>query len=148
VARTLAVNRLWLCASPDYLARHGTPRHPEELAQHECLVLDGFHPWLFQDGEKVISMRVSGRLQGDNGEAMRDAAVAGLGITLQSTWAMSDELKRGALVRVLADYPMAVQTVVSAQYLNRSFLPPRTSAFIDFFAERFGPVPYWDAGLV
>jgi DNA-binding transcriptional LysR family regulator len=147
VARTLAVNRLWLCASPDYLARHGNPRHPQDLARHQCLVLDGFHPWLFKDGEQVISMRVSGRLQGDNGEAMRDAAVAGLGITLQSTWAMYDQLKSGALVRVLADYPMAVTTVVSAQYLNRSFLPPKTAAFIEFFAQRFGPSPYWDDGL-
>ena len=147
VARTLAVNRLWLCAAPAYLARHGTPRHPHELAQHQCLVLEGFHPWQFKDGNEVISMRVSGRLQGDNGEAMRDAATAGLGITLQSTWAMSEQLKSGALVRVLADYPMAIETVVSAQYLHRSFLAPKTAAFIDFFARRFGPVPYWDEGL-
>ena len=147
VARTLAVNRLWLCAAPAYLAKRGTPRTPQDLAQHECLVLEGFHPWLFKDGSDVTSMRVSGRLQSDNGEAMRDAAVAGLGITLQSTWAMSEQLKSGALVRVLANYPMAVETVVSAQYLHRSFLAPKTAAFIDFFAKRFGPVPYWDAGL-
>jgi DNA-binding transcriptional LysR family regulator len=147
IARTLAPSRLWLCASPAYLARHGTPQRPADLAQHECLVLDGFHPWRFQDGDKEVVMRVRGRMQSDNGEALRDASVAGLGIALQSTWAMYEQLKRGTLVRVLGDYPIVPQSVVSAQYLNRSYLPPKTVAFIDFFAARFGPSPYWDDGL-
>lgn len=147
VARKLATSRLWLCAAPDYLARHGMPRRPEELAAHQCLVLEGTNPWPFRDGASVLKVRVGGRMQSDNGEALRDAAVAGLGIALQSTWAMVDQLKSGSLVRVLADFPMAVETVVSAQYLNRSYLPPKTAAFIDFFAARFGPVPYWDEGL-
>ena len=147
VARTLAPSRLWLCASPAYLARHGTPQRPEDLAAHQCLVLEGTSPWRFEDGKQVVSVRVGGRLQSDNGEALRDAAVAGLGIALQSTWAMHEQLKRGQLVRVLARYPLAQKPVVSAQYLNRNFLPPKTVAFIDFFAARFGPAPYWDEGL-
>lgn len=93
------------------------------------------------------SVRVGGRLQSDNGEALRDAALAGLGITLQSTWAVYEQLKSGTLLRVLPDFPIAYDSVVSAQYLNRNFLPPKTVAFIDFFAARFGPAPYWDEGL-
>lgn len=147
VARTLAPNRQWLAASPAYLAAAGIPRRPEQLAAHQCLVLEGTNPWRFKDGSEVISVRVGGRMQSDNGEAMRDAAVAGLGITLQSTWSMHEQLRSGALVRVLADFPIALDTVVSAQYLNRNFLPPKTQAFIDFFAVRFGPAPYWDEGL-
>ena len=147
VARTLAPSRLVLCASPAYLAEHGTPMRPEQLAQHECLVLEGNHPWRFQDGTKVVSVSVDGRIKSDNGEALRDAAVGGLGIALQSTWAVYQQLASGALVRVLGEFPLAVETVVSAQYLNRHFLPPKTRAFIDFFAARFGPAPYWDAGL-
>jgi DNA-binding transcriptional LysR family regulator len=147
VARTLAPSRQWLCASPDYLARAGVPRRPEDLLQHQCLVLEGTNPWRFIDGRETVSVRVSGRMQSDNGEAMRDAAVAGLGIALQATWAMVDQLKSGALVRVLGDYALAQQPVVSAQYLNRHFLPPKTAAFIDYFAARFGPAPYWDQGL-
>lgn len=148
VARTLAPSRLVLCAAPAYLAAHGYPQRPEDLARHQCMVLDGSNPWKFKtpDGS-VASVRVSGPIQGDNGEAMRDAAVDGLGICQQSTWAVYQQLKAGTLVRVLGDYPSAVTSVVSALYLNRSFLPPRSKAFIDFFGARFGPAPYWDEGL-
>lgn len=147
VARVLAPNRLWLCASPAYLAARGTPQRPADLADHECLVLENFNPWRFKDGERVETVRVRGRLQSDNGEALRDGALAGLGIALQSTWAMYEQLKAGTLVRVLPAFPLAMETVVSAQYLNRHFLPPKTQAFIEFFAARFGPSPYWDEGL-
>lgn len=147
VARVLAPNRLWLCASPAYLAARGTPQRPADLADHECLVLENFNPWRFKDGERVETVRVRGRLQSDNGEALRDGALAGLGIALQSTWAIYEQLKAGTLVRVLPEFPLAMETVVSAQYLNRHFLPPKTQAFIEFFAARFGPAPYWDEGL-
>lgn len=157
VARTLAPSRQLLVASPAYLAAHGTPVHPGQLAAHECLALEGTTPWRFRqpaagaggtdgDDAAVLTVRVSGRIQSDNGEALRDAAVAGLGITLQSAWAVYQQLRSGALVQVLADFPLAAVWVVSAQYLHRSFLPPKTQAFIDFFAARFGPVPYWEQG--
>ncbi len=147
VARTLAPSRMWLCAAPAYIEQFVMPQRPEELVAHQCLVLEGTNPWRFVDGDKVVEVRVKGRLQSDNGEANRDAAIAGLGISLQATWAMYQQIRSGALVRVLADYPMAGESVVSAQYLNRNFLPPKTQVFIDYFAARFGPAPYWDEGL-
>ncbi|RRQ96372.1 LysR substrate-binding domain-containing protein, partial [Enterococcus faecalis] len=125
-----------------------TPQRPQELSGHQCLVLEGVNPWNFRDPDgSLISVRVGGRMRSDNGEAMRDAALAGLGIALQSTWAVYQQLKSGGLVPLLGRYPMALNSVVSAQYLNRNFLPPKTQAFIDYFAARFGPAPYWDAGL-
>ncbi|MES2297569.1 MAG: LysR family transcriptional regulator [Pseudomonadota bacterium] len=148
VARTLAPSRLMVCAAPAYLASHGVPRHPLELAAHECLVLGSMNPWRFRaaDGQEM-SVRVGGRMQSDHGEALRDAAVAGLGIALQSSWAISTQLQSGALVALLEDYPPAQASVVSAVYLHRHFLPPKTRVFIDYFAERFGPQPYWDREL-
>jgi DNA-binding transcriptional LysR family regulator len=145
VARILAPNRVVLVASPAYLARHGAPRHPDELVHHQCLVLGDKSPWPFKgkNGEE-IAVRVDGRMRSDNGEALRDAAIDGIGIALQSLWAVYQQLKAGTLVRVLPDYPVAYGAVVSAQYLHRHFLPPRAQAFIDYFAERFGPVPYWE----
>lgn len=147
VARRLAPNRMVLVAAPSYLAARGVPQHPGELARHECLALEGKNPWHFRDGEgggKLVAVRVSGRVQSDNGEALRDAAVAGLGISLHSTWAVYQQLARGELVQVLPAWPVAGEAVVSAQYLNRNFLPPKTQVFIDYLAGRFGPEPYWD----
>lgn len=147
VAKKLAPNRMVLVAAPSYLAAHGVPLHPAELARHECLALEGKNPWHFRDGDRQVAVRVSGRVQSDNGEALRDAAVAGLGISLHSTWAVHRQLANGELVRVLADYPVAGEAVVSAQYLNRNFLPPKTQVFIDYLAGRFGPEPYWDRAI-
>jgi DNA-binding transcriptional LysR family regulator len=148
VARTLAPNRLVLCASPAYLARRGVPRTPDELVEHDCLVLPSMHPWRFRTGDgQVRSVPVTGRLQSDNGEALRDAAIDGLGIALESVWAVYQQVRRGELVPVLGAFPIAQQSLVSALYLNRQFLPPKTQAFIDFFAARFGPVPYWEDAL-
>ncbi len=73
VARKLATNRRVLCASPAYLAEHGTPRHPADLAQHECVILANQCDWAFVMLTGVIDMRVSGRLVTDNGEVIRDA---------------------------------------------------------------------------
>lgn len=146
VARVLAPNRLVICASPDYLKAAGTPTHPRDLEHHQCLVLDGYNPWRFRDTDGgTLSVRVSGQLRSDNGEALRDAAVDGLGIAYQSTWLVAEQLQRGSLVALLADYPIAGESVVSAVYLNRDFLPPKSRVFIDFFSARFGPEPYWDA---
>jgi DNA-binding transcriptional LysR family regulator len=148
VARILAPSRLVVCAAPAYLDAHGRPQRPQDLAAHQCLALEGMNPWRFRDIDgSVISMRVGGRLQSDNGEALRDAAVAGLGIALQSTWAVAEQLKSGALLALLGAYPPALESVVSAVYLHRHFVPPKTRVFIDFFAARFGPAPYWDEGI-
>ncbi len=148
VARTLAPSRLIIVAAPAYIAAQGMPGTPQELAGHQCLVLGSANPWRFHTpGGGVSEVRVAGRLQSDNGEALRDAAVQGLGIALQSTWAVTNQLRDGSLVALMPLYPVASESVVSAQYLNRNFLPPKTQAFIQFFAERFGPQPFWDKGL-
>ncbi|HZX29309.1 MAG TPA: LysR family transcriptional regulator [Telluria sp.] len=148
VARKLAPSRLVLCAAPAYLERAGMPATPAELLRHECLVLDGSNPWRLRnpDGTET-AVRVSGRMVSDNGEACRDLALDGMGITQQSTWSVYRQLQAGTLVRVLTGYPVAIDAQISAVYLDRRFVPPKTRAFIDFFAARFGPGPYWDRGL-
>jgi DNA-binding transcriptional LysR family regulator len=136
-----------LVAAPAYLAARGVPATPAALAEHDCLVLGSANPWPLRhpDG-RGEAVRVRGRLQSDNGEACRDAAVAGLGIAQQSMWSVYEHLRAGTLVQVLPDYPVAIDAHVSAVYLHRAFVPPRTRAFIAFFAQRFGPdLPYWES---
>ncbi|WP_316156166.1 LysR family transcriptional regulator [Cupriavidus sp. BIC8F] len=154
VARRLANNRRLLCASPDYLRRRGTPRTPQELARHDCLVLVGSQGrqdlWRLGDGAGgEIAVRVRGRIEANTGELLSDAALAGFGIALHSTWHVSADLHAGRLVQVLPDYPLA-DTGIYAVMPQRRLAPPRVRAFVDFLAGRFGDNPPWeqpDGGL-
>ncbi|MBC8748140.1 MULTISPECIES: LysR family transcriptional regulator [Paraburkholderia] len=150
VARRLAVNRRVLCAAPAYLAARGTPHHPSDLARHECIILSEQRDWRFVTPAGTLDVRVSGRLVTDNGEAIRDALLAGFGIALKSTWDVARHLRSGELVSVLDSYPLADDVAIWAVYPSRAFVPPKTVAFIDFVAAHLGDPPYWDrepAGL-
>lgn len=146
IAKKLAPNKLVVCASPDYLAEHGAPHHPEELTNHECIALNGRHHWKFESDSTsdIIDVRVNGRLSCDNGEVLRNAALSGLGITMHSTWAVAEDIKNGSLVPILENFPIAEKMSIWAVYMNKNFMPPKTQVFIDFFAVQFGGVPYWD----
>jgi DNA-binding transcriptional LysR family regulator len=89
-------------------------------------------------------VRVGGRLATDNGEVIRDALLAGFGIALKSTWDVARHLRSGELFSVLDAYPLADDVAIWAVYPSRSFVPPKTVAFIDFLAAHFGDPPYWD----
>lgn len=145
-ARRLAPNRRVVCASPAYLAAHGTPRTPEDLAKHNCLVVSDFAGnWEYKtrDGRST-SVRVQGRYACDNWEVLRQWALAGLGIALKSTWDVYRQLEEGSLVALLPDYIFHSEVAIYAVYPHRRFLPAKTRVFIDFLAESFGPDPYWD----
>lgn len=148
VSRRLAANRRVLCAAPDYLRRRGTPRTLADLATHECLILVGARGredvWRLADGAgREGSVRVRGRLESNMGEALRDAAVAGLGIALHSTWHVDEDLRSGRLQRVLPDYSMS--NAIHAVMPQRRLVPARVRAFVDFLVERFD-TPFWQGG--
>jgi DNA-binding transcriptional LysR family regulator len=152
VARKLAANRRVLCASPDYLRRFGTPRTPEDLARHECIMLVGTtgrqDVWRLHDAQGHLhTVRVSGRLESTLGELLRDAALAGLGIAQHSTWHVHDDLRKGRLQVVLPDY-IIPDTGIYAVMPQRRLVPLRVKAFVDFMAEQFGDVPPWERGLI
>ena len=145
-ARRLAPNRRVVCASPAYLAARGTPRTPEDLAKHNCLVVSDFGAsWEYKtrDGRST-SVRVQGRYACDNWEVLRQWALAGLGIALKSTWDVYRQLEEGSLVALLPEYAFHSDVSIYAVYPHRRFLPAKTRVFIEFLAESFGPDPYWD----
>lgn len=151
VARPIAPNRRVLCASPEYLRRRGRPRLPQDLADHECLLLVGSNgrhdTWRLNDGEgREIAVRVQGRFESNYGELLRDASVAGQGIAVHSLWHIADDLRARRLEIVLPDYPLQT-TAISAVMPQRRLVPPRVRAFVDFLAERFGDNPPWERGL-
>jgi DNA-binding transcriptional LysR family regulator len=146
VARKLAVNHRVLCASPDYVSCHGAPRTPQELTEHECVLLVGTQGrqdvWRFGDGAGgEIAVRVRGHMETNYGELVRDAVVAGLGIAVHSSWHVCNDLREGRLVQVLADYPIA-DSGIYAVMPQRRLVPPRVRAFGDFLAERFADPPW------
>lgn len=152
VARRLAPNRRVLCASPDYLARAGIPTSPHDLARHECLLLVGSggrqDTWRLRDpdGGPDRAVRVHGRYESNYGELLRDAAVAGLGIALHSTWHVADDLRAGRL-RIVLPRHRPHDTAIHAVMPQRRLVPPRVRAFVDFLALAFGETPGWDDGL-
>jgi DNA-binding transcriptional LysR family regulator len=145
-ARKLAPNRRVVCASPAYLAAHGTPPTPEELSQHNCLVSSDFvSNWEYKaPGGRSAVVRVQGRYACDNWEVLREWALAGLGIALKSTWDVYRQLQDGSLIALFPDYAFHSDVAIYAVYPHRRFLPAKTRVFIEFLAQSFGPEPYWD----
>jgi DNA-binding transcriptional LysR family regulator len=141
VARPLAPLRMLLAASPAYLKRCGTPRRVADLVHHECL---GFSHWTHRDRWRLVgpageeSVRIAGRLQANNGDALRQAALAGAGIVLQSDLLLAEDLKSGRLQRVL---PRHAPPPRPAHLLYRPDrrAGPKLQRFVEYVLQRLGP---------
>ena len=148
VARHLTSCRLVVAASPDYLQRRGEPQHPDELPQHACLTysLTSRSNWIFIIDGVSHSVEVSGPITANNGNALQEAALQGMGIVYGPSFIVAEAIRQGKLVPILK----AFQTPVLAMFAvfpGTRFVPQRVRAFVDFLAARLGPEPYWDMGL-
>ena len=149
IAKRIAPIRRVICASPRYLATHGTPEVPQDLRAHQCLCNSnqpGGHEWRFTMPEgKSVTVPVKGRLALNNGDALRVAALNDLGFVDIPTFIVGGDLKVGKLVSVLDAY-VPQSLALHAVYSHARHLSPKVRVFIDFLASRFGPRPYWDQG--
>jgi DNA-binding transcriptional LysR family regulator len=149
VVRRLAPSRPLLCASPAYLAARGEPHEPRALARHNCLrvnVLPWGGEWRLASRSGEVRVTVDGNLRSDSAEALRAAALAGLGIALLPSWAVADELRAGRLRRVLPRWELPA-SAISAAYPSGRQMSAKVRAFVDHLARRFGRTPYWEEGL-
>ncbi len=144
VARRLAPVRRVLCASPQYIAAHGMPDNIEDLKRHVCLPAHNHETWRLAGPNGSFSFRPEGMLVTNSSEVIREAVIAGLGIALRSTWDVGQELKSGSLVQVLPAYEGSRNVTLSVVYPSRQFLPAKVRLFIDYLADLYGPVPYWE----
>jgi DNA-binding transcriptional LysR family regulator len=144
IARPLQPYRFMICASPDYLARRGTPLTPDDLAQHDCL---SFSPgaltqWrmtrMTSQPPDVCLASVSGRVQVNQGQALRMAALHGLGIVMQPAILLDAEVRAGRLVRLFADYELPSRPM-HVVYLPDRYRSPKLRSFIDYLVEAFVP---------
>lgn len=149
-ARSLAPIRVALCAAPDYLARHGTPQTVADLADHNCLGYTLPTPsnagrWAFGH-DASITVQVSGALRVNNGDALLEAALAGLGIIFQPTFIVADDLRAGRLVPLTLDHPLPRFGNLHAVFPGGRQPPAKVRLLIDFLALRWRGAP-WDTGL-
>lgn len=137
IARRIGTTRRVVVATPDYLARNGTPQTPAGLAAHHCIVYDRLltgASWAFAGPSGPISVPVAGPIHVNNTEAVRAAVLEGLGIGYVPVWHFVDgEIEKGQLVVLLRDFEPPPQPI-NAVYPTRRFLAPKVRAAVDFFA--------------
>ncbi|WP_315810810.1 LysR family transcriptional regulator [Bradyrhizobium sp. SZCCHNR3107] len=149
VARRLGVQQSVLCASPDYLDRHGSPASLDDLEAHACIVFGRGGqslPWWFLDGKGApVAKPVSGRLSFNHSDAICDAALAGQGIALLSTWLIADHLRDGRLAQVLPEVTTR-GFPIHALWPQTRQMSPKVRVVVDELVNRFLPEPPWDRG--
>ena len=142
VARKIGSIHMHTVAAPDYLARFGTPRHPSELAQHECLgyTLVGTQPaWTFQVDGVWQTFAFQARISANNGEALTEAAAQGLGIAVQPDFILQPYLADGRVKPILETFPTPELGIYAMLPSNRQ-VPHRVRVLIEFLAERMGGI--------
>jgi DNA-binding transcriptional LysR family regulator len=146
VSVRLADNRRLCVATPDYLARAGTPKHPDDLARHDCLTLSSdasqTRGWAFKLDGEVIHLRLNGKLDCSDGQVLHDWCLAGLGLAWRSTWEVESQIQSGQLVSVLNEFA-APPNGIYAVFAQRKHLALRVRLWIDFLKQTYGDAAYW-----
>jgi DNA-binding transcriptional LysR family regulator len=152
ISRTLAPCRHVVCASPAYLANHGKPQTPAELASegHVCLAYNNrprAEQWRFLIDSVWTDVPVKARhIHSNNGDILREAAIAGLGIIVLPTFIVNDAVATGALEVLLTGYEIASRSILAVWPPSRR-VSSKVRAFVDLLAKRFAKNPYWDKFL-
>ncbi len=146
IAKKLCDHRRILCASPDYLQRHGVPQRPQDLPQHNCLRFSGlasFPQWRLYAGDECCSVTPKGNLTANDSESLLAAARAGAGILGAGEWLMSADLAAGRLVRVLPQWQLDPTGGVYLVRPSARFPAATVLAFKAWIEARFEPIAPW-----
>lgn len=148
VAVKLASNRRVVCGTPDYFHRHGRPKTLDDLLRHNCLAfnLQGGQNrgWYFQRHGKIVTMRVAGNLDCNDGELLHRWVAEGLGLGWRSTWEIAAQLETGELETVLDEYALPDYDIL-AVYPQQRYVPARVRYFIDYLREAYARPGYWSS---
>ncbi|WP_259698652.1 LysR family transcriptional regulator [Pseudomonas frederiksbergensis] len=142
-ARILGSSRRAVVASPEYLARHGAPKTPDELENHRCFNFNfrrSRDEWPFKLNQQTQYLAVRGDMLTNNGETMRQMTINGLGISRLGMFHIAEDVKAGRLVELLADFNAGDTEDITAIFNNQRYMPQRVRVFIDFLVERIGPL--------
>lgn len=140
VARQLADQKVWICASPAYVARNGAPQLPSDLERHQCLhyaYWAGGAEWRLESDGAEYTVKVAGPMRANNGDLLRSAALDGLGIIMQPDFIVGDDIRAGRLVPLLPKYTVAT-IGIHVLYPHRRYLSAKVRAFAEHLTECFG----------
>jgi len=150
MARKLVSVRHVVCASADFFSRYGRPQTPQDLSDMPALCygnLDQPDTWYYRDKENLrAKVKVPLRMRANNGDALVEAAVAGLGILCEPSFIVHGAVERGVLIPVLTDYQWYAMNIY-AVYPQTRYVPARVRVFIDFLVSHYGEAPYWERFL-
>lgn len=139
IARDLFQTSIQTVATPEYLAKHGTPKQPSDLSEHDLITFtshDVANTWVYtKPGRPAVKINAPTKVKCNEAQMERALTLAGRGITRIPEFAYIKELKEGSLVRILADYeddPLSVHVM----YPNREYLPPKTRVMTDFLVQK------------
>jgi len=131
-------------ASPDYLARHGTPAEPEDLLNHNCLRFNfrrAAPDWPFRREGRDMAIKVTGSIEGNNGETLAQLARLGAGIARIGAFSVQEDLQNGRLVSLLEGYNPGDREPIHAVFVGGAAMPARVRAFVDFLVENLREPP-------
>ncbi len=139
IAKRLAFNHFILCASPQYLAKHGTPHHPDSLTDHQCIRYSyaRWKEW-FLMADKRTKITINNDISVNSVHGQKQLVVNDTGLALMPYWAIKNELADGSIVRVMSEHifsPYEELSATYAIYLKRDLISPKTRVFLDFLAE-------------
>lgn len=147
-ARRLCKIRMVLCASADYLARHGTPETPEDLLNHQSLRYSNVpesQSWQYRAADGTEGkVQVPVRLMASSGDVIRRALLAGFGVAVQPSFIVYEDIQAGRLLPLMQSYRWGMSLDAYALYPPTRYLSVRVRAFVDFLVEWFDGEPYWD----
>ncbi len=140
IARKIATSSSVICASPEYLARHGTPTHPSQLTEHNCLsfrTAPGKNYWKFKENQQILEIPISGNLNANNLTFLKELALTGQGIIMIPSWMVQAAIKDKQLTPLLGPFAlMPSSTPISAVFANNRHLAPKVRAFVDFLSDK------------
>ncbi|MEC5216036.1 DNA-binding transcriptional LysR family regulator [Actimicrobium sp. GrIS 1.19] len=148
IARKLGSSEIMLCASPDYLEKRGTPTTPEDVSQHACLNFayeQLRHHWTIVSAAGSLNIPITSKIISNNGDLLRQCALAGMGIVIRPSFSLGDDLRSGRLVRLLPSHHLGWLDV-SMVYPSRRLLAAKVRSFADFISAQF-PHPEADPWL-
>jgi DNA-binding transcriptional LysR family regulator len=147
IVRHLATYRWVVCGAPSYFASHGWPEHPAELAHHNCLVYYDSpwgRAWEFVGPEGKQSVSLSGNIEANDSEVLRQAAILGQGLVCFPSFMVADQLKSGQLVPVHSKF-LPAESHIDAFYSHRRHLSAKVRRFIDLVVKNFRDANWTDA---